>query len=189
VPLDALANPLVLPLLGLLVEEPAHAYELTHRLTDRYPHLQVRRSSVTTLVGSLAAAGLVKPQRRRRVARRPARTTYALTEPGYDHVRARVAADIVSAGARSTRFMLAIAYVGILPRSAAADVLRQRLVARRAEEQSLAAGHTLPEYQMLEVDYWHALIRTEIAWIETLVHRLETGAIEWPRHAPARKET
>ena len=84
--------------------------------------------------------------------------------------------------------MLAIAYVGLLPRAAAADVLRQRLVARRAEAQALAAGHALPEYQMLEVDYWHALLRTEIAWIETLVQRLETGAIEWPRHAPARKE-
>jgi hypothetical protein len=38
-PLDALANPLVVPLLGLLLERPAHAYELTQRLAVRYPHL------------------------------------------------------------------------------------------------------------------------------------------------------
>ena len=57
-PLDALANRLVLPLLGLLVERPAHPYELTARLNERYRFLTVQRSSVTTLVKSLAAAGL-----------------------------------------------------------------------------------------------------------------------------------
>src|SRR5690606_40404088 len=41
VPLVSLSNPVVLPLLGLLVEQPAHPYELTRRLAHRYPTLEV----------------------------------------------------------------------------------------------------------------------------------------------------
>jgi hypothetical protein len=43
----------VLPLLGLLVERPAHPYELATRLNDRYRFLSTQRSSVTTLAKSL----------------------------------------------------------------------------------------------------------------------------------------
>ena len=128
-PLDALNNPLVLPLLGLLIEQPTHAYALTQRLAERYPHLEARRSSVTTLVGSLASAGLLSPQRPRRVGRRPPRVSYSLTEAGYAHVRTRITADLVSARPGSSRFTLALSYLGVLPRGAAADVLGRRLAA------------------------------------------------------------
>jgi hypothetical protein len=37
IPLDATRNSLVLPTLGLPVEQPAHAYEVTARLASRYP--------------------------------------------------------------------------------------------------------------------------------------------------------
>ena len=49
VPLDATRNSLVLPILGLLVEQPAHAYDVAARLEARYPQLKTRRSSVVTL--------------------------------------------------------------------------------------------------------------------------------------------
>jgi DNA-binding PadR family transcriptional regulator len=187
VPLDALDNPLVLPLLGLLIEQPAHAYALAQRLAERYPQLEVRRSSVTTLVGSLAAAGLISAQRPRRVGRRPARVAFALTEAGYGHVRARVAADIVAARAGSMRFTLALSYIGVLTRSAAAGVLRQRLAVLRPEFQSLSTQPVLPEFQMLEVAYWQAMVRAEIGWVEELQKRLVADVIDWPRHRPHAK--
>ena len=180
-PLDALNNPLVLPLLGLLIEQPTHGYALTQRLTERYPHLEVRRSSVTTLVGSLAAAGLISSLRPRRVARRPPRVAYTLTEAGYDHVRARITADIIAGRPGSLRFTLALSYLGVLPRDAAADVLRQRLAVLRPEIES-AATLPLPEFQMLEVAYWQAIVRAEGAWVEALEKRLVAGSIDWPKH-------
>src|SRR3954468_10665587 len=82
VPLDALANRLVLPLLGLLVERPSHPYELAARLNDRYRFLATQRSSVTTLAKSLVEAGLIRPRRSTRVGNRPARTAYELTDAG-----------------------------------------------------------------------------------------------------------
>jgi DNA-binding PadR family transcriptional regulator len=180
VPRDALDNPLVLPLLGLLIEQPGHPYDLSTRLADRYRHLDVRRSSVTTLAKSMAAAGLVQAQRRRRVAGRPTRTPYELTDAGYEHVRTRVARDIVSARAGSKAFMLAISYVGVLPPGAATKALRRRLTALRLELTTVSAAHSLPEYQMLEVSYWRQLLQSEIDWVETLRGRLVAGEIDWP---------
>jgi DNA-binding PadR family transcriptional regulator len=181
-PLDALSNPLVLPLLGLLVEQPSHAYELTLRLAQRYAHVPVRRSSVTTLARRLSASGLIRPQRRRRVDRRPARVAYELTQAGYDLVRERVAADVMAAPAGSTRFVTAVAYLGMLPRQAAARVLRARLEARRSENAVLAAAPSLPEFQMLEVSYWRAVVHAEVTWLDGLARRLESGSIDWPHH-------
>ncbi len=183
-PRDALDNPLVLPLLGLLIEQPAHPYELTQRLADRYPSLDVKRSSVTTLVGSLARAGLVTAQRPRRVARRPARTTYHLTEAGYTRVRRRVAEDLVSARTGTTAFVLALSYIGLLPIKTAAAALRQRLPLLEAELTIASTPRTVPEYQMLEVDYWRQMLRAEIAWIGGLIGRLDDNTIAWPRVAP-----
>jgi DNA-binding PadR family transcriptional regulator len=180
VPRDALDNPLVLPLLGLLIEQPGHPYDLSTRLADRYRHLDVRRSSVTTLAKSLAAAGLVRAHRRRRVGGRPTRTPYELTDTGYDYVRTKVSRDVVSARPGSKTFILAISYIGILPRGAATEALRRRLTALRSELTTVSAAHSLPEYQMLEVSYLRHLLQTEIDWVQRLADRLVAGRIDWP---------
>ena len=180
-PLDALANPLVLPLLGLLVESPAHPYELTARLNERYRFLTVQRSSVTTLVKSLAAAGLIRAQRQQRVGKRPARRAYELTDPGLDEFRARVTAQLEQAPAASSRFTLALAYIGILSRTEATAVLRRRLAALRLER---AAMPPLPrgmtEVHMIEVAYWRTVLDCEIGWLDALVRRIATRDIAWP---------
>jgi DNA-binding PadR family transcriptional regulator len=181
VPLDALANRLVLPLLGLLVERPAHPYELTARLNERYRFLTVQRSSVTTLVKSLAAAGLIRAQRSQRVGKWPARRAYELTDAGVREFRARVAAQVEKAPAASSRFTLALAYIGILSRANATAVLRRRLAALRLERAaipSLPRGRT--EVHMIEVAYWKIVLETEIAWLGALVRRIAARDIAWP---------
>ena len=52
-PSNATQNSLALPMLGLLVEEPAHGYDITTRLRQRYGHLSVTRSTVTSLLKTL----------------------------------------------------------------------------------------------------------------------------------------
>jgi DNA-binding PadR family transcriptional regulator len=183
-PLAALANSLVLPLLGLLVERPAHPYELTSRLNDRYAQLSTQRSSVTTLVKSLAAAGLIRAQRQTRVGKRPRRRVYELTDAGVEDFRQRVAAQLEQAPAASTRFTLALAYVGILPRRQAATVLRERLLLRQRERDAippLPGG--MPEVHMIEADYWKAVLATECEWLARFIDRITTGTIEWPLEA------
>jgi len=183
-PLDALANRLVLPLLGLLVERPAHPYELTARLNERYPFLTVQRSSVTTLVKSLAAAGLLRAQRPRRVGGRPARQAYELTAAGLDEFRARVTTQVEQAPAASSRFTLALAYIGILSRRNATAVLRRRIAALRLERAAIPPlPRGMPEVHMIEAAYWKTVLDTEITWLDTFASRIATRDIAWPLDA------
>lgn len=180
-PLDALANRLVLPLLGLLVERPAHPYELTARLNERYRFLTAQRSTVTTLVKSLAGAGLVRPQRPRRVGNRPARRAYELTDAGVEAFRSRVSAQIEQAPAASSRFTIALAYIGILSRAEATAVLRRRVTSRRAELDAIPPLERGPtEVHMIEMDYWKTVLEAEIQWLDTLADRIASRDIAWP---------
>ena len=181
VPLDALANRLVLPILGLLVERPAHPYELATRLNDRYRFLSTQRSSVTTLAKSLAEAGLIRPQRSKRVGNRPARKAYELTDAGMKEFRARVTTHIEKAPAASARFTLGLAYIGILSRTKAAAALRRRVVSRRAELDAIPILHPGGiEVHMIEMAYWKAVLEAEIQWLSTLIDRITSREIAWP---------
>lgn len=79
VPLNASRNSLVLPILGLLVEQPAHGYDITTRLRKRYGHLSVTRSTVTSLLKAVEKAGMVSARLPERIGNRPPRTVYELT--------------------------------------------------------------------------------------------------------------
>jgi DNA-binding PadR family transcriptional regulator len=164
-----------------LVERPAHPYELTARLNERYQFLTVQRSSVTTLVKSLAAAGLIRARRPQRVGRRPARQAYELTDAGLAEFRARVTMQVEQAPAASSRFTLALAYIGILSRRNATAVLRRRLAALRLERAAIPPlSRGTPEVHMIEAAYWKTVLETEIAWLDTLASRITTRDIAWP---------
>jgi DNA-binding PadR family transcriptional regulator len=181
VPLDALANRLVLPLLGLLVERPAHPYELTARLNERYRFLATRRSTVTTLVKSLADAGLIRPQRPKRVGNRPTRRAYELTDAGLEEFRSRVSAQIEESPAASSRFTLALAYIGILSRAKGRAVLRRRMTSLREELEAIPPLERGPtEVHMIEVAYWKTVLESEIRWLDMLVDRIASRDIAWP---------
>lgn len=175
-PLDATRNTLVLPLLGLLVEQPAHAYDLAARLTARYPHLTARRSSVVTLLRSLTDSGLLLSGPPERVANRPARTTYRLTEAGIALFRSRVREGLSDAVPASADFLTAVAYLGILPAGEAVAVLRARAERLRRETPVIPPG--LPEIQMIEVHYWLRVLATEIAWLTGTADRIAGGELE-----------
>ena len=180
-PLDALANRLVLPLLGLLVERPSHPYELARRLNERYRFLSTQRSSVTTLAKSLVEAGLIRPRRSTRVGNRPARTAYELTDAGMKEFRACVTTHLEATPAASAAFALGLAYIGILSRTRAAASLRQRVVSRRAELDAIPTLHPGGiEVHMIEMAYWKAVLETEIQWLSTFIDRITSGDIAWP---------
>ena len=187
-PLDALSNRLVLPLLGLLVERPAHPYELTTRLGERYRFLAPQRSSVTTLVKSLAAAGFIRAQRLQRVGKRPVRRAYELTDAGLQEFRGRIAAQLERAPAASSRFTLALAYIAILSRADAIAVLGRRIEALRLERASTPPSPPdLPEVHMIEVAYWMTVLENEIEWLDALAHRISSRDIDWPAESRRRK--
>jgi hypothetical protein len=115
------------------------------------------------------------------VGKRPARRTYELTDAGLHEFRARVTAQLEQAPPASSRFTLALAYIGILSRVNATAVLRRRLAALRRERvaiPTLLRGRT--EVHMIEVAYWKTVLDAEIRWLDTLVRRIATCDIAWP---------
>ncbi|GAA0569831.1 PadR family transcriptional regulator [Paractinoplanes ferrugineus] len=183
-PLDATRNALVLPMLGLLVEQPAHAYDVAARLAGRYPLLAGTRSSVTTLLKSLAGADLVRARDPERAGRRPARTVYELTAAGLELFRNRVGEGLGEGPPASAAFLTALAYLGILPRATAAAVLAERVERLSRELTRLPPDPPeLAEIQMIEVAYWRTVLHNEITWLSTLVPRVESGDLAWPGQA------
>jgi DNA-binding PadR family transcriptional regulator len=181
-PLNALENGLVVPILGLLVERPLHPYELTAKLSQRYPHLSARRSSVTTLMKTLAQSGLIHPRAVERVGGRPARTVYEPTPAGIESLRARVETQLRDGTPASADFVTALAYIGLLSAVEARLLLAER--ARRAEAQAAALPPVAAdehEVHMIEVSYWRAILDAERAWMATVAERLATTTIQWPQ--------
>ncbi|MEU4694209.1 PadR family transcriptional regulator [Actinoplanes sp. NPDC023714] len=171
-PLDASRNSLVLPILGLLAERPAHAYDLAGRLRERCGHLPVTRSTVATLLKSMARAGLVTARAPGRVGNRPPRTVYETTEAGVAGFHRKVAEGLRDSPAASMDFVLAVGYAGVLPAADAAVILEERAA-------RLGRAAEVPARGPLEAGYWHGLITAEIEWVIDLAARIRAGEHVW----------
>ncbi|WP_409492108.1 PadR family transcriptional regulator [Amycolatopsis sp. cmx-11-12] len=184
-PLDASRNSLVLPLLGLLVEQPSHAYDLTARLRERYGHLPVTRSTVTSLLKTLERTGMVASRVPERVGNRPPRTTFELTETGMADFRRKIETGLREGQVASVDFIMAVAYAGALPADHARSILDTR-ADRLDRELATLQEHPdgVAEVHMLEVAYWRTIIATEIDWIRKLASRIRSHDIDWPGTRP-----
>ncbi|GLW30796.1 hypothetical protein Areg01_37360 [Actinoplanes regularis] len=170
----------MLPLLGLLEERPAHAYDLATRLRKRYAHLTATRSTVTTLVKSMHRAGLMEAREPGRVGNRPLRTEYELTEAGITRLRAKIESGLRDTPVASMDFALAVAFLGHLPADRAVALLSARAERLTGELAALAADPAgTAELHTLERDYRHGLVVAELAWIATLVVRIRSAELAW----------
>ena len=169
-PLDASRNSLVLPILGLLVEQPAHAYDLAGRLRERCGQLTVTRSTVATLLKSLARAGFVEARQPGRVGNRPPRTVYEATEAGVACFREKVESGLRDSPAASADFVLAVGHVGALAAERTVTILEERV--RRLT----ATPGEAPGGGVLAAGYWRDIVAAEIAWITGLTGQVRAGA-------------
>ncbi len=177
-PTNALDNPLVLPILGLLVEQPRHAYGLFNELRHRYDYMPVRNATVYTLLARLSEAGWIESN----AASEP--TTFAPTGAGISALAERVAHQIRESDLTGgPTFAAALAYIGILHPSTATAVLRERAQKIRTErarlEQAIqdAGQH---EVHMIEVHYLASHLAHDLDWLDTTIHRIRTGDLSWP---------
>ncbi|QAY58666.1 hypothetical protein ET475_00690 [Microbacterium protaetiae] len=175
-PTNALANPLVLPILGLLVEQPRHPYAVFAELRRRYEYLRVRNATVYTLLNTLARAGWVEEVEQQTSA-------LSTTEAGRDALAERVATELGSSSLSSDAvFMTALAYIGILAPDDAIDALRARRERIRIEQKLLA--DTLErvdasQLHMIEAHYYLDRLRHDAAWIERTIDRIRDGSLAW----------
>ncbi len=177
-PKNALDNPLVLPILGLLVERPRHPYAVFAELRRRYPYLKVRNSTVYTLLHTLGTAGWIEPSEGED---RDAVTTTTAGAAALAHqVQTQLDAGDLAGG---PMFLAALAYLAILPPPQAAHLLRTRADHLDAErerlQESMDSAQTL-EIHMIEVRYLLERLTHDTVWLRNTAERIDTSSLTWP---------
>ena len=183
-----LDNPLVLPVLGLLLESPMHPYQVEVTLRKRSEDGQwpLNRGSLNNVIAALAAAGWIEEHERAQREGRPARTVYALTDAGRAELVSRLDIQIRSAAREFSPFFAAISYLGALGREGAVDALTeraQRLTARIESDHTKltrALGDGVPALFVVEADYALHAARAELDWIASTIASIRDGRLAWP---------
>lgn len=184
-PLRATDNPLVLPLLGLLLEHPRHQYALLTELRDRYGR-RVRTGSLYTLVGSLREVGWIEQTDSEPdpASDKAPPVVFGVTPTGRDEFTRRVAADLTDTDpTNATKFVTALAYIGILDRATAITTLDARIetLKQRAHEweQSIEASG-LDSIFMIEAEFVVSQTRHDITWLEQFIQHINNSDYVWP---------
>ncbi|MEU4560295.1 helix-turn-helix transcriptional regulator [Actinoplanes sp. NPDC023936] len=155
-----------------MTEQPAHAYDLAGRLRERCGRLPVTRSTVATLLKSMARSGLVAAREPGRVGNRPPRTVYETTAAGVADFHHRVESGLRDSPVASMDFVLAVGHAGVLPAERAALILEERAAL-------LASSGSDPAQGALEAEYWRGMVAAEITWIRELARRIRDREVTW----------
>jgi len=187
-PRRALDNPIVLAVLGLLLEQPMHPYQMLSELRERSDShaAATTRGTLYNTVGAMADAGWVAAQGQERAGNRPERTVYELTQPGREELVRRLDSQIRTPQREFSQFLGAVSHLGALGPDGAADALTERAerLRQRTDEdekrlaEALAGG--VPRLFVIEAEYALSLARAEAAWIDAAVEDIRTGTLAWP---------
>lgn len=191
-PRNALDNPLVLAVLGLLVERPMHPYQLFRELQQRGHDgsTQVNRGSLYNTVETVKREGWIADEAHERDGNRPERTVYALTNAGWQELQRRLDAQIRTPQREFPQFLAAVSHLGALGKARAVQALQERadrLRERIADDEqrlaeALAAG--TPRLFVIEAEYALHMSRSERAWVSDLAQQVHAGHLAWPDDKP-----
>jgi DNA-binding PadR family transcriptional regulator len=192
------ANPLALAVLALLFERPMHPYEMAATLKQRHKQdsIKLRYGSLYSVIDLLVARDLIRAKETSRDGRRPERTVYALTTPGYDVLRDWMRDLLRDPVKEYPQFEAGLCLLAVLPPDEAILLLRDRalqLAGMAAQiETQLAeiltqdvsgfagdgvlpaefAGQKFPPLFVVETEFRMALIKAELAFVNALVRRV-----------------
>ena len=188
----------MLAVLALLFERPMHPYEMAATLKQRHKEgsIKLRYGSLYTVIDLLLARDLIRARETSREGRRPERTVYALTEPGYDALRDWMRDLLRDPVKEYPQFEAGLCLLPVLAPDDAVALLRDRamrlsgtaaqLQTQLAEilgqdlsavagTQALPAGlagQKFPPLFVVEAEYRLALIKAELAFVTELVRRV-----------------
>lgn len=188
----AAIGPLGVVTLALLVERPMHPYEMYQLLLARGEEriVKVRPGSLYHTVDRLVAARLAHSVGTEREGNRPERTVYAITALGRERLDARVADLLRSPINEFPLFPVAIAEAHNLPADTFRELLSTRLGhlsderAALQEQVSAVKSRGVPRRWTLDDEYLVARLDAEVAWVESAIADLDSGALDWHEPLP-----
>lgn len=181
---------LAMVVLALLEEAPMHPYRMHELIKQRGKSSVVnvaQRNSVYQTLSRLVRAGLVEVHETSKDEGRPERVVYRPTETGRATLRGWLAEMLQQPAREFPELPAALSFLMLLaPReverllSARIEAQRARLTAsEKAGREVMATG--LPALFLLEDAYRGAMLRAEIAWLESIVRDLGKGTLTWSK--------
>jgi DNA-binding PadR family transcriptional regulator len=174
-------------LLGMLFEEPMHAYRLQKLIKQRGLDTVVnvrQRAGVYQALGRLLHLGLIEVRGTAAKAKSPSdRVVYAITDRGREIAMAMLPRMLANIGTDFPKFPAVFSLLArISPEDARqqfelrADAARTEL--RRLGVETLEAGD-LPRLSLLNNEYRAALLEAELKWIQTVIADFTSGSFAW----------
>ncbi|MFI9009038.1 PadR family transcriptional regulator [Actinosynnema sp. NPDC053489] len=177
-------NLLGLAVLGYLVREPMHPYELGRLLKAHGEDRSIKftHGSLYMVFGQLAKAGFIAEHETSREGQRPERTVYALTDAGRAELKDWMRELVAEPGHEYPRFVAALSMISALHPDEVAALLRDRLdaLARRVgEAEAIVAGADAHPLFLVEEEYRIALLNAEVAFVRRFLERIEGWRPQW----------
>jgi DNA-binding PadR family transcriptional regulator len=180
---------LALAILVLLAEEPMHPYRMQQLIKERGKDLVInvqRRASLYQTIQRLLRAGLIAVKETSREENRPERTVYELTEQGLETARDWLTSMLSKPKEEFPEFPAALSLLPLLEVGEVLRCLEEREAALAEKLSSLdtilrEAGAVLPRLFLLEIEYLHAMLKTEVNWVRSLIDDMRSGRITWDR--------
>ena len=179
-------NTLALAVLGLLMEQPSHPYEMaqTLRRRNKGTSFKVTTGSLYDVVEGLERDGWIRAAETGRDGNRPERTTYEYTEVGLAEFQKWIDELIRVPVNEYPKFIAAVSYVGVLGVQGAVDALgerAERLAKTIDETDEYLKTVRVPRLFMIEVEYAQSMRRAEVEWLRRTADEMTAGEITWPK--------
>jgi DNA-binding PadR family transcriptional regulator len=177
-----------LVILGMLIEEPMHAYRMQKLIRDRGKDTVVnvrQRTSVHQTLNRLQRLGLICVFSTKKSATRPDRTIYSITPLGRNTAQAWLCEMLTTVGTEFPEFPAAVATISMLTPTQVRRQFEIRGSNIRAElsklEMAKREAGALPRLFLLEDECRIALLSAELSWLENIIADLRSGALVWDR--------
>jgi len=179
-------TPMGVMVLALLREGDMHPYEMVRLMRARRDDrlLTITNGTLYHTVARLQRAGLLDEVGVDREGNRPERTTYTLTDAGFDALVGWLRREL-SRIDHPSDFRIALAEAHNLERDDVIESLRLRrnalVDAHVSHRDGLEGARTkkVPEQVLVEFERQEVLLEAELRWLDSLLTRLDAAAFPW----------
>lgn len=167
-----------LAILGLVVGQPRHGYEVEQVIQDRNMRdwTEIGFSSIYYVLKKLERRGFVSGQVRTEGSGGPQRRIYAATARGREAWRRSSLEALARPQRGSPEFLLGLAALPMLDTGEVVAALREHAARleerrRRMREALTRSGADLPRHARAMFEYSGALVEAELTWVTEAVER------------------
>jgi len=181
-------SPIALAILTLLIEEPMHPYRIQQLIKERGKHevINVRhRASIYQTIERLLRDGAIAIQGKKQNAGKPDLTVYEITDEGRKAAYRWLREMLSTPKQEFLEFPAAVSFLMLLTPEDVVEQLKKReralkgALARIENQLQTAMAEGLPRLFLLETEYQRAMFVTELEWVRSIIHDIQTEKLQW----------